>query len=196
MVSRNGLIRRTESALQAPVTLVEFQANSRVDGEATLLNGLLSAATVAIEEACGKSLMEQTWELKVSGPVDGVIDLPKTPVISVDAITYLDGAEASQTLDVDDFALIGDEDRAWLQPKLGISWPNTVCRADAITVTFKSGFEDAASVPANLKQAIKMLAGHYYENREAVRDAERGGVIELPMGVEYLVGLSRRGWIA
>ena len=190
------ILRRTEAATSFPVTVAQVQAQSRIDGETTYIQSLIAAATASVEESSGKALMEQTWEMKVSGPDDGVIEIPKTPVLELVSITYLNAALVSTALDVDDFALLGDEDRAWIEPLEGVSWPSTVVRADAITITFTAGFEDAESVPANLKQAILMMVGHLYQNREAVGDASQGGFVAVPMGVEYLVGLSRRGWVA
>jgi len=51
-------------------------------------------------------------------------------------------------------------------------------------VTFVSGYGAAAAVPKAIKQALLLLIGHLYENREAVTTANLN---ELPMAVNALL---------
>jgi hypothetical protein len=58
---------------------------------------------------------------------------------------------------------------ARLTPIYGGSWPQTQDVINAFTVRFTAGYgTTAASVPYDVKAAIKLLIGHLYENREAV----------------------------
>jgi uncharacterized phiE125 gp8 family phage protein len=48
-------------------------------------------------------------------------------------------------------------------------WPSARSVRDAVQIRFIAGYGDAASdVPQAIKQAILLLVGHWFENREAV----------------------------
>jgi len=54
-----------------------------------------------------------------------------------------------------------------------------------VYLTLTAGWPSPAGVPHNLKQAIRLLVGHWYENREA---ATAGGVsAEIQFGVDTLI---------
>lgn len=57
-------------------------------------------------------------------------------------------------------------------------------------VQFTAGWADAASVPKAVRTAIRLLAAHWYENREAHRD---GALAELPDGWRRVVDRYRLG---
>jgi uncharacterized phiE125 gp8 family phage protein len=57
-----------------------------------------------------------------------------------------------------------------------------------VTVTYSAGYGDADAVPAAIKEAIKLLAANWYENREAAIVGASGVVpMELPLGVRDLI---------
>ena len=72
----------------------------------------------------------------------------------------------------------------------GKSWPSTTLQpANGICIEFDAGYGDAAAdVPAAVKQAMLLLIGHLYENREAVTDKS---TVVLPMAVESLLWKNR-----
>lgn len=51
-------------------------------------------------------------------------------------------------------------------------------------------FDKFDPVPASLKEAVRMLVGHFYENREASSDAR---IYDVPFGVWALIA-PYRGW--
>ena len=71
--------------------------------------------------------------------------------------------------------------RPMLLPRGG--WLPAVPDAGFVTVTFAAGFGPAwDSVPADLAQAVLMLAARYYEDR-----SDDGARHSLPMGVSALI---------
>jgi uncharacterized phiE125 gp8 family phage protein len=62
----------------------------------------------------------------------------------------------------------------------------TCDRADAVTIEFTAGYGAAASaVPAEIKQAMYLMIGHWYENRESVNV---GNIVnELPFAAQALL---------
>ena len=57
-------------------------------------------------------------------------------------------------------------------------------------VTFVAGWPDAAAVPHRVKVAIKLLAAHWYKNREAYGE---GKLEDLPNGWRSVVGMYQLG---
>ncbi len=57
---------------------------------------------------------------------------------------------------------------AVMHPAYNVTWPSVRAEThNAVQVTWVAGYGDASSdVPAQDKQAIRFLAGHWYENRE------------------------------
>lgn len=185
------LLKRT-SAAASPVSLLDAREHLRVTGsdEDMLIFRLLEASVGAISERVGRSLGAETWAMSLAG-ASGDINLPYPPVQSVTSIEYFDTGDLPQTAALSDFYLFSGDDRTTLRPKPGKAWPNTATREDAVTITFVAGYN---TIPAPLRTAVLLMTGHLFENREAV--AVGVSVAELPLGVESLVSLYRRGWVA
>lgn len=188
------LINRTAPPASQPVSLDQAKAQVRVlhDDDDSYIEGLVKAATAAVEEMTGRALITQTWSLSLRFPQKRIY-LPKTPVQSINAITYYDRDEVEQNATVGHFHLFSDIYRAWVEPKDKRDWPDVFGRPDALTITFVAGYGAAEDVPFELRQAILMLVAHWYENREAV--VTGAGPAEMPMAVEAMTGLHRTGWI-
>ena len=74
--------------------------------------------------------------------------------------------------------------------KSGVPWPSAELRiVNGVEVQVVVGYGDDANVPYNLKQAMLLLIGHWYESREAVIVGTISA--ELPMGVNSLLWLNR-----
>ena len=141
----------------------------------------------------GKVLTTEKWDLKLSS-AQGIVELPLSPVQSIESITYFDSQNQEQTLDVSNFYLYGDEDSAIIEPKAGTVWPAVYARRDAIKIRYVAGFGAANQLPANITRAIRLIVAHWYENRTAVLVGVTAQ--ELPLAVESLLGISRKGWSA
>jgi uncharacterized phiE125 gp8 family phage protein len=64
-------------------------------------------------------------------------------------------------------------------------------RGDAVTVTYVAGYGNASDCPQLAQHAIRMLVGHWYENRESATVGAE--VREVPMAVTRLCWLLRTG---
>ena len=59
-------------------------------------------------------------------------------------------------------------------------------------IRFVAGYgDDSESVPDQFAQAIRLIVGHWYENREAVQDTRRLEIMEIPMGATDLLKVDR-----
>lgn len=64
-----------------------------------------------------------------------------------------------------------------------------VAHPRAVRLSFKAGHADPKDVPDGIRQAMMLLTGHYYQNREAAFADPRSGVVsrEIVYGVKALV---------
>lgn len=184
------IITRTVAG-DCALSLDDAKVHLRVDGddEDALITSLAQAAHNVVSEAIGRVLTEETWTVSLSG-ANGDLVLPVRPVQSIDAIAYFDPDDAEQTGTVADFYLFAHADRPVMRPKDGAAWPSVRRREDALTITLTAGM---MAVPDELIAAMKLLVGHWYENREAVSEGNKG---EVPMAVEMILDLHRDRWVA
>lgn len=112
------------------------------------------------------------------------LTLPRPPLESVEAIEYIDSAGASLTLPAEHYAIAGAGDTAQVWPTALASWPETSCDAPScVRITFVAGYADP---PAQIKHAVRMLVGYWYERREAVVTGMNA--TELSMAVARMLG--------
>ena len=183
-----------------------------------LISSLISAARQWVEEITGRSLITQTWKLALPGfpgatgvlgvPVYGVdpLMLPGTPVAgsvafryalrlargpaqSIVSVQYRDTSGTLQSLDPSTYVLSADAWEATLTPTPGSMWPPCLVHPEGAIVKYSAGFGSAASsVPFPIVQAIKLLVGTWFENRESVVVTERRATVaEVPMTVDALL---------
>lgn len=180
---------------EEPVTLAEAMAQCRVEdaAENDLITGLMLAGRDQVESITRRAILTQTWELVLDAwPQDRVIELPRPPLQSVESITYLDGAGVTQTLSAEQYQVATVSAPGRVVLARGASWPSVeLAPVEAIRVRFVAGWADAASVPAPLKLAIKLLVGHWYENREEVSVGAGVAQSQIPYGVDALLASYR-----
>lgn len=189
---------RTEDAEEEPVSLEEMRAHARIDDDFTeddtMLEGLVAAARIHIENHTGRAFVEQTWEFRCDcfPAADGAMYLPRPPLISVETIAYIDenGDEQELVEDVD-FVVDSKSHPARIAPAFGKSWPATRDQIHAVLVTAICGYGEAADVPETLKLAIKLLALHFYERPAETEYLAGGSLVRIPMGIQDLVASYR-----
>ncbi len=97
------------------------------------------------------------------------IDLPMPPLQSVESVKYLDGAGTLQTMDAADYTVETETLQGRIVLPRGGSWPSDVAsQPNAVRIAYTAGYgATAEAVPATIRKAAKMLAGMYYQTREA-----------------------------
>jgi len=175
-----------------PVTLTEAKLHCRVEvnTDDTLITALITAAREYCEGFQRRAYITQTWELWLDRwPRKGYIMIPRPPLISVDSIYYYDVDDVD--VEFTDYFWDTKNEPGWVILTYGSSWPTETLRpANGLCITFKAGYGNAAAVPQKIKQAILLLVGHWYENREAV--AITGAVPkDIPKSVDALLWLDR-----
>lgn len=176
-----------------PVTLAEAKAQCRVDIDTddALIGNLITAAREWCELHDWRVYMPQTWELYLDAwPQSQNIEIPKPPLQSVTSFKYTDEDDVEATLDSGQYFVDAVSDPGWLILKSANSWPAVTLRdANGIVIRFVAGYAGASDVPMRVKQAILLLVGHWYENRESVVVGTISKSIEF--GVQALLSINR-----
>lgn len=183
------LIEETAIA-DAALPVDQFKAHLRLgtgfaedDVQDDVLKGFLRAAIAAIEARTGKVLIERdfSWSLNTWRDQFGEV-LPVAPVTEVRTVTLADAEGGESIVSSDLYRLEKDVQRPRLRP-MGSLMPK-MPSAGAVKVDFTAGMAgDWGKLPADLGQAVLLLAAHYYE----YRDETALGAGCMPFGVTSLI---------
>ena len=154
-----------------PITVATAKAQSRIlqDEEDSLVEMYIEAARRHIERVTGwvlgKSTVRDSFDLFASR-----LGLAVPNVIEITSVTYVNSLGSTVTLDASDYDVATSFDHAYVYPTDG--WPDDLADVDypAIRVTYDAGFATATEIPADLRLATAMYAGHCFENREGSED--------------------------
>jgi uncharacterized phiE125 gp8 family phage protein len=197
-----------------PISLPMAKAHLRVDyvEEDLLIEALIGAAREYAENYCNRAFYNQTWQLTLDAfpsvssfssiPPSGLetwlttgpffdafaIKLPIGYVDSITSITYFDGTSI-QTLPPAAYATDLNSTPARIMTVTGKSWPYpAIYTPGTVKVTYvAASYGDGVELdtcPMSIKQALLLLIGHYYTNRESVSS---GTMTKVPQGVESLL---------
>lgn len=179
-----------------PVSLAEAKTHLRVDidDDDAYIVRLVAYAREQCEIGARRAFVTQTLELRMeSWPLDGDIEFPMPPLQSVTSIKWTDADGAEHTMPATDYVVYANMDPGVLYLKPNSQWPaGTLQVGPSIAVRFVAGYGAPTVVPASYKQAILLMCGLMYENREAVIVGTITSV--LPMGVASLLNADRVNW--
>lgn len=161
--------KRTVQPTTRPITVAEALAHVKADSndEESWFEAAIDAAREWIEDNCNRTLLTTTWAMTLD-EFPGCIVLPRPPVQSVTSIVYTDSEGASQTLDAADYVVdTGNPLRCRVVPAYGETWPDTRDQIASVVVTYVAGETLVSNLSPRVRHAMKLLVGHFYENREA-----------------------------
>lgn len=186
-------IKTTTKPTTEPVTLAEAKLNMRVDTTAddTLITSLIVAARQWCEQFANRAYMTQTITAKMDRfPL--FIKMPRSPLLTVESINYIDTAGDSQLLSTDVYDVDTISEPGEITLKFGQSWPTTQRIHHAVTIVYTAGYnataETVTDVPQTVKQAIFLLVAHWYDNRSETCPDQ---LHDIPHGVESLLWIDR-----
>lgn len=149
----------------------------------SVLESYLRAAISAVEARTGKVMFQQTFGWKVYGWRDSAANtLPVAPVSEVLEVTLEDAQETVVSVASSAYRLISDAHAPGLRGVSG-ALPR-IPNDGSATVRFVAGYRTEWShSPADMRQAVLLLAAHYYEFRHETNLSEGC----MPFGVVSLL---------
>lgn len=172
-----------------PVTTVEARAHLNVDtlDDDAYIETLIKVARQNAENFTNRALITQTWDYWIDRfPFgDRPIELPKAPLQSVGSVKYIDENGTEQTLSAATYTVDADSEPGRIYLAYNKAWPQTRVQRKAVHIEYDVGYGNANEVPAAIKQAMLLMIGHWYENREDV--VVGVSAAELPMASQYLL---------
>lgn len=172
-----------------PVTLQELKDHLRLNdnSEDAQLSAYITAARTTFEHKTGLALMPTTFRQHMP-TLNQTTHLMRAPITAVTSVSYFDVNDTLQTTTTgyttDTITVPGSVTFTSLPA-------TSTTRTPVAYVTFTAGYANAAAVPEPIKLAIKLLAAHWHNNREAFTDRN---LTALPFGfnsvcVQYDTGV-------
>lgn len=186
-----GLTIVTDVASE-PLTVSEVKDYIRVDDniDDTVITNMIKSARIWVENYTNRSLLNRTlkysidyideidqnlWEGWRTGPDMSLrqrfIQLPRPPVVSVTSIKSYADDDTETTFNSSKYYVDNAREPARIVLRNGETWPTALRVANAIEVTYVSGYGvNRSDVPEALIQGILQTIAYYYENRGDVYD--------------------------
>lgn len=172
-----------------PITLEDAKIHLRtILGDTTedeaILKPIITAAREFAENVTGCAFAQQ----ELTAYPDGweTWQLPKPPVRSVERVTYRDENGVTRELPKESYSVDAVDGKVYVteapKERLGMGNP--------IEVTYTAGYE---KVPMTVRQAMLLLIGHWYNNREAVAVGSMASV-EVGLTTKALLNQHKVWW--
>ncbi len=179
------LLIEPEAAPDEPVTLTQAKQHLKVDvsEDDAYITSLITAGREFCEEHCGRSFVDQSWQLGYGGwPAPhqwspsyfrGEFDLARPPVRSVTSVKYRAASDGTlTTLDPSYYTFDPDVLPGIVRMNRSLTFPSLSLNYTApIQIVIVTGPEDASealAVPERVRLALLQMITQFYENRVPV----------------------------
>lgn len=195
----------TEEEILALLPVKDLKAHERIfhSHEDDVLKDCILEAFATIHGRNGvlnRSILTSTWRAWYGSFCDK-IELPLSPLIEVDAVNYMaydsNGVPAEQELQASGFEAVAGGLIGYVRRPSGISWPHTARVDRAVSIEFTAGYGSAAQMDvvtrSDFRRCLKILAGHYFQNREATYAEPRLVMVnrKLEFGLDWFIARYR-----
>lgn len=191
-------VRITTPPAVEPLTTAEAKLHLRIDhdDEDSYIDGLITTARLYCEDVSQRALITRTYTARLDRWPGSVIELPYPPLLAVTSIKYTDIDGNESTYSSANYLVDAHREPGRIALKNGVSWPSvTLQEINGVEIVWTAGYGAAGSdVPERYRQAMLLLIGHYYENREAIMVAQGANMATLPLALDALLLTDRGGW--
>lgn len=189
-----GSLELVTPATTPLVTAAEMKLHGRLDtipeGD-DFMEALVEAATARAQDITKRAFLTEAWRLTMdrwpgavsdewwNGVREGIPSLlesgsfliRKAPFLAVSAVKTVDENGTETTWTSSNYFATPEAGFGRVAKREGQTWPlivSPVRSVGGIRIEFTAGYgTDPTNVPAPIRQAVKMIAQHLYENREA-----------------------------
>lgn len=174
------------------ISLEDAKKHLRVTSsdEDSIITSIIKVAREVAENFTRRALASQTLEYIIDKFPEKVITLPMPPVESITSIKYKNSSGVETTWDSSKYIFL-DSEPAKIVPAYGEIFPSfTPYPIGAVRIRYVTGYKAEGDaniiIPEAIKQALFLLIGHYFENREIL--LERGHIPKtIPFSAEALL---------
>ena len=154
-------LTQTIAPLTEPLSLVDVKNFMHIleTDEDSLITSMIVAAREYAENYTNRQLLSATFELITDRFVQ-CMTIPKTPVISISKVEYMDELGVYQTLSTSDYYSYKEYGATKLYFD---AIPSVKDDKRAVKITFTAGY---TTVPSSIISFMKVLVSTMYENRE------------------------------
>jgi uncharacterized phiE125 gp8 family phage protein len=159
--------------------------------EDTQIEQWITTAREYVEEYQNRALITQTWDLWLDEfPCRSYIEIPRSPLQTVAHIKYYDEDNVAHTFNASLYTVDANTQKGRVFLNAGEIWDNDSLRPfKAVNIQFTAGYgDDASDVPEIERNAIRLMVGHFYENRE---NANTDRLYTIPDGARALSNFRR-----
>lgn len=185
-------IKVTTAPASEPVTASEAKLHCRVDHstEDAIFTRLIEVARNQCEAISGRAFITRTYTAYLDRWPRHCFELPYPPLATISSIKYYDDAgSAAVTVASSNYIVDANSEPGRVAFVSGYSLPSVTLREiNGVEIIYTAGYGATAdSVPDQYKQAMLLLIGHLYENRESVVIQQGVGLVQVPQAVEWLL---------
>lgn len=147
--------------------------------DASLLEDYLRAAIAQVEARTGRALLTRDFRLSLRAWRNGFSErLPVAPVVEITSVTLFNAVGVAMLVSPARTQLDADGMRPALEA-VGSALPH-IPTGGRVEIAFRAGFGPVwGDVPADLRQAVMLLAAGFYEGRDGAGLEERAGIQAL-----------------
>jgi len=179
-----------------PVTLQEVKDHIRISTtvsatEDTQLLSFIKVARGYCEKYQSRAYCDQTWDLTLETWPDGnIIKIPRPPLQSVTHVKYYSTGNTAATMTAANYFVDTANEPGRVALAYSEVWPGATLRpVNGVVVRYVCGSGSTPSaISTEIKQAIMLIVGDLYEDRE---DSDIKELLEVPYGVRALLDLER-----
>jgi uncharacterized phiE125 gp8 family phage protein len=192
----------TTAPAAEPITSTQAKAHLNVTttDDDTLIAELITRARQRVELDTGRAFINQTWTFYADDFDDacqhgnGIIYLPMSPLSTVTTLKYYNTSNVLTTWSATEYQVNTGHEPGRVTTASGYSYPSTYDRLGAVEIAFVAGYGGAgeATCPRAMYDALYLMLGHLYENREAV---VTGTIMTTaPVGYYACCAMAAVGW--
>ena len=183
-------LKLTTAPTSEPLTTSEVKSFLRIDNsdEDAMVSSIISSARQMAEEYTLRAFISQTWDLWFDrwpngrsnvlwdGTIQGhanilstmqrFITIPRPPLISVSYLKTYGEDDSATTFSASNYIVDSNSTPGRIILKTSQTWPLSLRAGSAINIQFVAGYGTTSSgVPAQIKQAILVIAANLFEKR-------------------------------
>lgn len=159
----------SEPPEEEPLLVGEANEHLHVSGQDTYVTSLITVARRSIERYLNRTLITTSYTA-YADKWERVMHLPFPKLQTVESVKYYNTEGTLTTLTENDYYwVVTSGEPGYIQAKYDVVYPELQDgRPDAIEIEYTAGYGAAEDVPEDIKHAMKLLIGNYYEQRSDI----------------------------